>query len=125
MPGPRGRPDWAPHDHPRACCPNATHVPPAGVGLLLVVALVWGSMFVGVQRLTLGLLTAELMAWRSLMATVPMLCLLRRTPSPHLWRHGASVGTLMFLVVGTQPTRHALTSASAWLLRSGPVLACA
>lgn len=58
-----------------------------GVGLLLFVAFVWGSMFVVVKGLTAVLPTADLMAWRYLLAALPMLFFLRRAPSPRLWQH--------------------------------------
>lgn len=83
-----------------------------GVGLLLLVAFIWGSMFVVVKHLTTVLSTSELMAWRYLLAALPMLPFLRRAATLHLWRHGVLLGTLLFLVVGTQTAGLAFTTAN-------------
>lgn len=90
--------------------------PPAsrllGVGLLLIVAFVWGSMFVVVKTLTPTLTAAELMAWRYMLAALLLLPLLCRPQTAGLWRHGAALGTLLFLAVGTQTAGLAYTTAS-------------
>ncbi|GGK34987.1 permease [Deinococcus malanensis] len=98
--------------------PSVRTVPPTpashllGVGLLLFVAFVWGTMFVVVKNLTTVLSTAELMTWRYVLAALPLLPFLRHATSPHLWRHGAVIGVLLFVVVSTQTAGLAFTTAN-------------
>ncbi|MFD1734466.1 DMT family transporter [Deinococcus malanensis] len=82
------------------------------MGLLLFVAFVWGTMFVVVKNLTTVLSTAELMTWRYVLAALPLLPFLRHATSPHLWRHGAVIGVLLFVVVSTQTAGLAFTTAN-------------